>query len=227
MKNLKKTEKADLENKRGLFLKIGYIIALLFVIFAFEWESTIDHSTILQHLTKYEVDIDEVAIPIPEPPKPEKIEIVKTTIIEIVDNDKEIDVDPDIFITEDNQENKAKEYIPIAVEEDDPPETLPYVRVEEKPEFPGGEAGFFKYLAKQIKYPRVAVETGIQGTVYVSFTVMEDGSITNVNLVHSIGGGCDEEALRVIQNMPRWKPGMQQGHKVRVDYRLPVKYLLH
>ncbi len=227
MKNFKKTKRADLENKRGIFLRLGYIIALLFIIFAFELESVSDHSIGLQNNINQGDDIDYFVLPIPETPKPEKIQIIKTTTFEVIEDDGEEDIDPDIFDVENDPEQEAEMYVPAYSEDDDPPETLSFVIVEEKPEFPGGEAGIVQYLAKNIRYPRLAVETGIQGTVYVSFTIMEDGSISNVEISHSIGGGCDEEAKRVIQNMPHWKPGMQRGHKVRVTYQLPVKYLLH
>ncbi len=98
--------------------------------------------------------------------------------------------------------------------------------VEQNPEFPDGQAALFKWLGSNIKYPAVARENGIEGTVYVGFVVNTDGSIVDVSVKRGIGGGCNEEAVRVVQQMPRWKPGKQQGRPVRVAYTLPIKFKL-
>jgi protein TonB len=98
--------------------------------------------------------------------------------------------------------------------------------VEKMPEFPGGEEALMNYLSKNIKYPQTAKELGIQGTVYVSFVVDQYGNINNVKLLRGIGGGCDEEAVRVVEKMPRWNPGKQGGRPVKVEYRLPIRFRL-
>jgi len=77
-----------------------------------------------------------------------------------------------------------------------------------------------------IKYPEVARTSGITGTVYVQFVVEKDGSISDVKVVRGIGGGCDEEAVRVVKSMPRWKPGKQRGQPVRVYFTLPIEFKL-
>jgi protein TonB len=97
--------------------------------------------------------------------------------------------------------------------------------VEEMPSFPGGEEELFKYLAK-IKYPAIARENGISGRVYVTFVVDKDGKIKDVKKLRGIGGGCDEEAIRVVSAMPDWKPGRQNGRNVAVQYNLPVNFNL-
>ena len=102
-----------------------------------------------------------------------------------------------------------------------------FIMVEQMPEFPGGETAMYKYLAENIKYPASAKEDGIEGTVYVKFLVNSKGKISNVEVVRGIGGGCDEEAVRVVKKMPVWNPGMQQGKPVDVNYTLPVKFQLH
>ena len=84
----------------------------------------------------------------------------------------------------------------------------------------------YKYLAENIKYPQMAKESGIQGRVFVTFVVEKDGRVTDVRVLRGIGGGCDEEAIRVVQNMPKWTPGKQRGKSVRVQYNLPVKFTL-
>ncbi|MEN8225218.1 MAG: energy transducer TonB, partial [Bacteroidota bacterium] len=84
----------------------------------------------------------------------------------------------------------------------------------------------YAYLGNNIKYPVMAKESGIQGKVYVTFVVETDGSITDVKVLRGIGGGCDEEAIRVVSTMPKWKPGKQRGKPVRVQYNLPVRFTL-
>ena len=98
--------------------------------------------------------------------------------------------------------------------------------VEEMPSFPGGEAELFKYLGKNIKYPEMANSAGISGVVYVTFVVDKDGKIKDVKVLRGIGGGCDEEAVRVVKNMPAWKPGKQRGKSVTVQYNLPIRFTL-
>lgn len=102
---------------------------------------------------------------------------------------------------------------------------IPRIFVEEMPSFIGGEEKLFKYLSK-IKYPAIARENGISGQVYVTFVIDKDGKIKDVKLLHGIGGGCDEEALKVIRNMPDWKPGRQNGQNVSVLFNLPVNFSL-
>ena len=98
--------------------------------------------------------------------------------------------------------------------------------VEEMPSFPGGEAKLMEFVGENIKYPQIARETGIQGRVFVNFVVEPDGSVSNVSVLRGIGGGCDEEAMRVIKSMPKWKPGKQRGKAVRVSYQIPVYFRL-
>lgn len=94
------------------------------------------------------------------------------------------------------------------------------------PEFPGGEEALIKYLKKNIVYPKLASDYKIEGRVEVDFIIERDGSISNVKIRKPLGYGCDEEAMRVIRNMPRWKPGMQDGKPVRVSYMIPLKFTL-
>lgn len=102
----------------------------------------------------------------------------------------------------------------------------PLLIVEEMPEFPGGEAALIKYLSENIKYPQVAKENQIQGTVYLNFVVEADGSITNVVIARGVDASMDKEAVRVIRSMQRWKPGKQSGKTVRVKFNLPVRFVL-
>lgn len=98
--------------------------------------------------------------------------------------------------------------------------------VEEQPNYPGGEEARIRFLQESIKYPEEAKELGIQGKVFVTFVVEVDGSITDVRVLRGIGGGCDEEAIRVVRSMPKWVPGKQRGVPVRVQFNLPIKFTL-
>ncbi|MBO7101439.1 MAG: energy transducer TonB [Bacteroidales bacterium] len=109
------------------------------------------------------------------------------------------------------------------IEDDD---ALLGVVVEDDPEFPGGMEALYKFLQDNVQYPQLALENGIEGRVYVTFVVEEDGSITNPRLLRDIGGGCGQEAIRVVKMMPKWKPGKQQGKVVRVQFNLPVNFVL-
>lgn len=114
---------------------------------------------------------------------------------------------------------------PVIIEEPmDKQETLTIV--EEMPSFAGGETERRKFLAENITYPTLAVENGIQGTVYVQFIIDSKGNITDVEVMRGIGGGCDEEALRVVKAMPMWHPGKQNGRKVRVKFTMPIIFKL-
>lgn len=108
----------------------------------------------------------------------------------------------------------------------DEPKDVPFLNVQEMPEFIGGLEKMYKFLKDNIKYPAQARETGLQGLVGVTFVVEKDGSITGATLMNDIGGGCGAEALRVVEAMPKWKPGKQNGVVVRVQFNLPIRFIL-
>jgi protein TonB len=105
--------------------------------------------------------------------------------------------------------------------------TEPYRYVEQMPEYPGGDDARIKFILKNLSYPRMANESGIQGTVYVTFVVSKTGQISGVKVLRGIGGGCDEEAVRVIKLMPPWIPGRQNGKAVPVQFSLPLRFSLN
>jgi len=112
------------------------------------------------------------------------------------------------------------------VETADKEEEEVFMIVDQMASFPGGEEALFNFLRDNIKYPEEAKLKGIEGTVYVSFVVMADGSVQKAKVVRAIGGGCDEEALRVVNLMPKWTPGEQSGKSVSVQYNLPLSFNL-
>ena len=221
----RKTEKADLENKRGLFLQIGLVVTLALILGAFEWKSYdgIDigdgRSAVFM---EEDVVINTETPPPPPPPPPQEI----TTELEIVDN--EAVIENELIIDSEIADNVALEvYIPpVHVEEELHDEAQVFQVVEDNPEFPGGEEALMRFLNDNIRYPAIARESGIQGTVFIQFIVERDGSVSNVRVVRGIGGGCDEESLRVVGRMPRWTPGKQRGRAVRVEFVLPIRFTL-
>lgn len=105
-------------------------------------------------------------------------------------------------------------------------DTTIYNNVEKMPTFPGGEFKMYEFLAMNIRYPQRARQDGYSGTVYVRFVVEPDGTITNIEVAKGVGGGCSEEAVRVVKMMPNWIPGEAFGKKVRVTYTLPINFRL-
>ncbi len=101
-----------------------------------------------------------------------------------------------------------------------------FVAVEQMPEFPGGEQALLNYISKNTKYPAIARENNIEGRVFISFVVEKDGSVSSVEVIRGIGGGCDEEAKRVIKSLPNFTPGKQNGRAARVQYNVPVNFKL-
>ena len=102
----------------------------------------------------------------------------------------------------------------------------PLLLVEQMPEYPGGQQAMFAFISKELKYPEEAIDNGIEGTVVISFVVERDGSIGEAKVLRGLGGGCSEEALRVVKSLPLWKPGMQGGKVVRTSYNLPIRFKL-
>ena len=115
---------------------------------------------------------------------------------------------------------------PIATQKITEEPDQPFVIVEQMPQFPGGEKEMMKFIRNNLRYPSLAAENGIQGTVILNFVVDRDGKITRIKVVRGIGGGCDEEAIRVLNKMPAWSPGKQGGKAVLVSYTVPIKYVL-
>jgi len=207
-----------------MFIQIGLIISLALTWAVFEIKSY-DKREIADIGRTVEVVEEEMVEITKQEQKPQPVEVPKqTTQIQVVEDDVEVE---DVEINAEVDQNEViEEYVPVEVEEEEIVEAEIFTIVEEMPEFPGGMQKLADYLAKNIKYPQMARESGIQGRVFVNFVVEPDGSVSNVNVMRSLGGGCDEEAMRVVKSMPKWKPGKQRGKAVRVSYILPVNFKL-
>ncbi|MCF8230976.1 MAG: energy transducer TonB [Bacteroidales bacterium] len=221
----KKSPKADLENKRTIFLQIGLVVALAITLAAFEWKSYGKQEQTLQKQVVKETP--EEMVPITkqekEPPPPEAPK--STTELNIVEDEVDVEDEVVIDVTAD-EDTEVEEYEPAPMEEEEKKEDKVFVVVEDQPQFPGGEKARKRYLSNNIEYPQLARESGIEGTVYVTFVVEKDGSITDVRVLRGIGGGCDKEAIRVVKEMPKWKPGKQRGKPVRVQFNMPIRFTL-
>jgi len=226
---LKKSEKADLESKKGVFFQIGLIFAMAVMLVAFEWKSydSQEINTFGDQRTFSEVE-ELTQITQQNTPPPPAAPPPPSLVLNIVENTA--DITSDILIdAEANEDTQVDEYKAPAVkqeEETEVEEQQIFMVVENSPAFPGGDGARMKFLQDNIKYPQMARESGIQGTVYVTFVVERNGSVTDVKILRGIGGGCDEEALRVVQNMPKWEPGKQRGKPVRVQFNMPIKFTL-
>ena len=225
----KKTSKADLESKKNTFLLLGLVVALGVTLLAFEWTTKPTKASDLGEIETQEVEEEIIPItreqevkPPPPPPPPKVVEVLN-----IVDDDVEIEDELEIEDTEADDETVI-DVAPVVVaeEEEEEEEAKVFFIVEDMPEFPGGELALRKYIANAIKYPVIAQENGIQGKVYVQFVVDKDGGISDARIARGVDPSLDKEALRVVNALPKWKPGQQRGKPVRVSYTVPINFVL-
>lgn len=226
---LKKSEKADMESKRTTFLLIGLVVALGLTLLAFEWTSKQSKAESLGKVQAQ--DVEEEIIPItreqeikpPPPPPPPKV----VEVLNIVEDDVEIEDELEIEDSEADDETVIDVAPVVSTQEEEEEETAKvFFIVEDMPEFPGGELALRKYIANHVKYPVIAQENGVQGKVYVTFVVGKDGSINNARIARGVDPSLDKEALRVVNGLPRWKPGKQRGKPVNVSYTVPINFVL-
>ena len=227
---IKKSEKASLENKRLLFTEIGLVVALLIVYIGFNWSSRDASVASLEDTTKVLVEEEMIAIPdqLPPPP-PEAPNIpVLSDQIDIVEDDIKVDDDLFMNLEDDNSAIEIQDYKEAVVEEEEvEEEAIPFQLVEQKPSFNGGDANeFSKWVNSRLVYPEIAKENGVQGRVTLSFTVEADGRVTNVKVLKGVDESLDKEAVRVVSSSPRWTPGKQRDRKVKVTYTFPVYFML-
>lgn len=224
---VKKTPKADLESKKTVFLQIGLVVVLSLVLVAFEWTSTdvnVDFS-----LQDEDIEVEEEIIPItrqeevkpPPPPPPPAV----ADILNIVEDDVELDEELEIMDTEMSQDDIV-DFSNMVFEEETRDEGEVFMIVEEMPEFPGGTEALQKYLAQSVRFPVIAQENGIQGRVYIQFVINQNGEVTNATILRGVDPSLDREALRVVEAMPKWKPGKQRNRPVRVSYTVPINFVL-
>lgn len=232
----KKNSIADLEHKRSIFFEIGFLLSLGVVLFMMELNfSSKDTSSMVEDA---EVLPEQEMVPITRPeqqiqPPPPKI-IVASDILNIVDDDMIIEEELEVFDSETN-EDQIVEVVSFALTEQEEEEDEPiFVVVEEMPIFrpeicttsQEGNRELMKYIVQAIRYPVIAVENGVEGKVYITFVVSPLGAVTNVQVTRGVNSVLDKEAVRVIKTLPNFSPGKQRGKAVRVQYSVPINFVL-
>ncbi len=223
---LKKSPKADLENKRKLFFEIGLVLAIAACLYGFESNSKVDHVNSLGTLDNQSIVQEIPPITRPEEEKPVIPPLPKVVdLIQIVDNTIEPSGDLEI---ENSEVTRNMAISPVIQSFDTKEKEVDEEEIfnfpSEMPEFPGGNLALARYLSQNINYPVIAAENGITGKVTVSFVVNKDGSICDVKILRGVDPALDKEAMRVVGNMPKWKPGKQGDRTVRVSYRVPINF---
>ena len=221
---IKKSPKADLQNKRGLLLEIGLIVALCLVIAAFAYtpkEHRIEKVDLQTAIV--EEEITEITRQDQKPPEaPRKVELkVITDLLQVVTNDTKITTEVDFAEFDENTEVIQQVEVAEEVVEDD----QPFLIAETMPSFQGGDLNTFRtWVQQNVKFPQIALENGIQGRVVLSFVIEKDGRLTNIQVLQTPDRSLSEEAIRVLQQSPKWSPGKQRNQPVRVRYTLPVEF---
>ncbi|MCB0662356.1 MAG: energy transducer TonB [Saprospiraceae bacterium] len=242
--NRNKYPEADVFRSRGTYLNLGVALSLLFIVLAFNWTEYEDDVFIPEDALvlpdEIEMEPPRTAEPPPPPPPP------PPPVIEEVPDEEIDEEDEPEFVDNSVTEEQVVEK-PIEAPKPPPPPPPPpppkveeiFKVVEDMPRFPGCESEgdkaakdqcatkkMLEYIYKNIKYPAIARENGVEGTVVVQFVVEKDGSITASKVVRDIGAGCGDEAQRIVDMMPKWIPGRQRGNAVRVQFNLPVRFKL-
>ena len=226
---IKKSEKASLENKKLLFVEIGLVVSLAITLFAFEWTSTETETALLEDNTEVLIEEEIISTQMDTPPPPPaapKIPVLSDQI-DIVDD--EIEIEDDMFMNLEDDASLGVEIMDyVEVEEEVvEEEAIPFQLVEEKPSFQGGDANqFSNWVNSRLVYPEIAKENGVQGRVTLQFTVEKDGTVTKVKVLRGVDPSLDKEAVRVVSMSPKWKPGKQRDRAVPVTYTFPVIFQL-
>lgn len=224
---IKKSPKADLENKKTLFLEIGLVIALALAGTAFAISSKPEpepYTPPKQDVREQEFEMDRTIQQQEQQPEQQKAKTqVLADVLTIVSNDTKIDT-PDLLFSDDASdfddfEFEVEEVVEQIVEEEI------FVTAEEMPTFQGGDLSKFRnWVQSNVKYPQIALENGIQGNVVIKFVVEKDGKLSNIQVLQSPDKTLADAAVQVLQKSPKWKPGKQRNKPVRVTYTLPVSF---
>jgi len=220
---LRKYKGADVNRQRSLYLRGTLALALGAILVAFAFTPP-DKRDLGDAFGIYSEDIEMEPPPTTQPPPPEPPPPPPPDI-EIIENPDEPE-EPEDLTFDDPEDNLPLPELPPPPIEKEPEVTKPLRFVEELPEFPGGEVALMRFLNENIRYPAMARENNIEGTVHVEFVVGADGSVSDIKILRGLPGGCDAEVIRVLKIMPKWKPGRQTGRAVPVYYNLPVVFKL-
>lgn len=222
----KKSKKADLESKRTLFIMIGLVAAIGAILLVLNIGKEVSGVKMIDGpTTGPETEVIDIMSTKAEkqlpPPKP----YISQTLV-ITDDPTDFE-EPEIESTEIFPGDIIDAISPVETKQDNQKviDSI-FVKVEENPEFPGGEKALLYWVANEIKYPSEALRNEVEGIVYVNFIVDRDGGISNARVLRAVDPALDEEALRVVSNLPKWQPGMQRGKPVRVSFTIPIRFKL-
>lgn len=225
--NKKKTEQADLERRRGVFLQIGLIIVLAVILIAFEWTSRPHAASSLGAMS--DMNMTEEIIPItrqqeikpPPPPAAPKV----TDVLNIVEDD--VKIEDELIIDDAEADQRMEINIVEFSEAEEIIEEEVFFIVEDMPSFQGkGQEGFREWIAQNLRYPEIAAENGISGKVFVQFAVNSKGEVVDAVVVRGVDPALDKEAVRVVMSAPKWEPGKQRGKPVKVQFTFPINFIL-
>ena len=233
----KNSIKEGLKDKRSLYLLIGLISSLAVLLLLLEMLS------ILSGHPRYATAEIEISVELGMVKNLKQITeqqqhftppaVIKPTSTHLLDDiSNSIIVSDDIALSTidkqktDTTEKKLPTKVPDIKDEAEVKDSMQLTIVEERPTFPGGTEALLNFLRANVKYPPIAKETGITGTVIISFLIEKDGSISNIKVINSIGGGCNEEAIRVVNMMPKWTPAKQKGKPIRTQFQIPLYFFL-
>ena len=220
----KKNFKKDITHFRVIFFQVGVIISLAITLVAFEWKTYENNEMMLVSAAASQIDSEIIINTKQEAPKSPQMKVTefKTTS----KNDAKVDDIVDLIKIETGI-NDTNIIVPVEITDEKITGVDTFVLIPEiSPEFPGGLENMYKYIKDNLKYTDIAKKTNITGTIYVEFTVEKDGSLTDVHVIRGIGGGLDEEAIRVVESMPKWQPARQGGMPVKVKYQIPIAFNL-
>ena len=227
---VKKSAKANLEDKKLLLREIGLVVALLVVLGAFQWSSKEKSTETLQadNFVVVEEEMVPITTDVPPPPPEAPKEPVVSDIIDIVDDDIKVDNTLLLSTEDEGLAITVKDYVAESTYvEEEIEEEVPFAIVEHKPKFQGGDQNdFTKWVFNNIVYPEIAKENGVQGRVILQFTVDKDGSVKNVKVLRGVDSSLDKEAVRVVSSSPKWEPGRQRDKPAKVTFVFPVIFQL-
>ena len=224
--DLKKAPQVSLENRRLTNTIVGFIVSLSLILISFEWTTPQQQTAALDASKEIYFEIQDVVVIPREPERKEKLPDVKQ-IIKIVPDEVELEkVEFISEVTEKTEYNFWKEDPDVTEVVEEPP--IPFVLVQDKPEFNGGDPNreFARYIAKNLVYPSIAAENGVYGMVVVQFVIDQNGNLTDPVILRSVDPALDAEALRVISTSPRWTPGKQRNKPVKVTFQFPINFVL-
>ncbi|PLX07136.1 MAG: hypothetical protein C0594_06495 [Marinilabiliales bacterium] len=217
----KKSNKANLENKRLIFFQLGLILSLLIVFTAFEWVSPLNNSFVLEP-PGYNMEPEEDMVNTAREkevikPKP------KITELKIVETIKDDEPEMDVSVLDENIEEPLEIITNIDLDIEEPPaDPVPWAEIKVKPMFPGGEKAMMKFLQDNVRFPSHILEMAGTGKVFVKFVIDEKGKVKDAIVLRGLDPLVDKEVLRVVNIMPDWTPGEQFTKKVPVEFVLPI-----